>query len=49
MRALPARTRKNEHLMQGKESSILYEDEGSINGSSSGQKRLIVSSQAKDL
>jgi hypothetical protein len=33
----------------GARKTILYEDEGSINGSSSGQKRLIVSSQAKDL
>jgi hypothetical protein len=33
----------------GARKTTLYEDEGSINGSSSGQKRLIVSSQAKDL
>jgi hypothetical protein len=33
----------------GARKTILYADEGSINGSSSGQKRLIVSSQAKDL
>jgi hypothetical protein len=33
----------------GARKTILYEDVGSINGSSSGQKRLIVSSQAKDL
>ena len=33
----------------GARKTILYEDGGSIDGSSSGQKRLIVSSQAKDL